>query len=117
MSLNSEAVINALRAVHDPEIPLNIVDLGLVYNVHLKPATQLASELAPVSTDGLHDIEVEMTLTSEQCPSHVTIERDVKRVVEALEGVQLAHVKFVFEPKWGPERISEEGKKHLGIEI
>jgi metal-sulfur cluster biosynthetic enzyme len=117
MPVTSESVFTALKSVHDPEIPLNIVDLGLVYNVHLKPATQLASELAPVSIEGLNDIEVEMTLTSEQCPSHVTIERDVKRVVEAMEGVQLAHVKFVFEPKWGPERISEEGKKHLGIEI
>ena|SRR5579859_3242855 len=116
MTLTTENVKEELKKVFDPEIPLNIVDLGLVYDIRLKAATQLASELAQPIGDA-QDVEVDLTLTSEQCPSHVTIERDVKRVVESVPGVQLAHVKFVFEPKWGPERISAEGKKQLGIDV
>src|SRR4051812_964492 len=118
MALTEEQVIEALKSVYDPEIPVNIVDLGLVYEVKLHPAMQVASGLAPVPTEEQgtkHDVDVLMTLTSPGCPSHVTIGDSVKRTIEALPGAQTASVQFIWEPQWGPERISAEGKAKLGI--
>jgi metal-sulfur cluster biosynthetic enzyme len=116
MAVNQIEVLEALREVYDPEIPVNIVDLGLVYDVVIKPAMQVASELAPPVSD-LEDVEVKMTLTSPGCPSHVSIGAAVKSTVERLPGVQSANVEFIWEPQWGPERISPEGREKLGIEI
>jgi metal-sulfur cluster biosynthetic enzyme len=73
MVLTEQQVREALRVVFDPEIPVNIVDLGLVYEIRFKPAMRLASELAPQVAEPLEDVEVDMTLTSPGCPSHVTI--------------------------------------------
>jgi len=106
-----------LKSVFDPEIPVNIVDLGLVYEVRIRPAMEVASELAPAPAEPLHDIEVDMTLTSPGCPSHVTIGDSVKRTLETLPGVQSVAVNFIWTPAWGPERISAEGKALLGIEV
>lgn len=117
MTLSDAEVMAALREVYDPEIPLNIVDLGLVYGVRFKPAMQFASELAPASSTPGQDVEVDMTLTSRGCPSHVSIEDSVKKAIEAIPGVQLAHVNWVWEPQWGPERISAKGREQLGIEV
>jgi metal-sulfur cluster biosynthetic enzyme len=117
MAVTENDVYNALREVYDPEIPVNIVDLGLVYGVRFKPAMQVASELAPQRSADAQDVEVDMTLTSRGCPSHVSIESSVKRAIEAVEGVQFAHVNWVWEPQWGPERISAAGREKLGIEV
>lgn len=117
MALTDEQVRTALKAVYDPEIPVNIVDLGLVYEVRFKPAMRLASELAPQIAEPLEDVEVDMTLTSPGCPSHVTIGESVRRTVEALPGVQSVNVNFIWTPQWGPERISPEGRQILGIEV
>jgi metal-sulfur cluster biosynthetic enzyme len=108
--------MEALRDVYDPEIPVNIVDLGLVYDVRVKPAMQMASELSEPAT-ALEDVEVKMTLTSPGCPSHVSIGQAVKSTIERLPGVQTATVDFIWEPQWSPERISPAGKEKLGIEI
>jgi metal-sulfur cluster biosynthetic enzyme len=116
MQLTPIEVTEALREVYDPEIPLNIVDLGLVYDVRVKPGMQVASELAePGETP--FAIEVDMTLTSPGCPSHVPISESVKQRVAQLPGVQSCAVNFIWEPQWGPERISPEGREKLGIEI
>jgi len=115
--LNEEQIRQELKTVYDPEIPVNIVDLGLVYEVRIKPAMEVASELAPKPTEPLHDVEVDMTLTSPGCPSHVTIGDAVKKTVEAIPGVQTASVNFIWTPAWGPERISAEGRAILGIEV
>lgn len=115
--LSEENILKELKSVYDPEIPVNIVDLGLVYAVRLKPAMELASELAPPPAEPLQDVEVDMTLTSPGCPSHVTIGDSVKRTVEAMPGVQQASVNFIWTPAWGPERISAEGRAILGIEV
>lgn len=115
--LTEEQVRQELKTVFDPEIPVNIVDLGLVYEVRIKPAMEIASELAAPAAEPLHDVEVDMTLTSPGCPSHVTIGDSVKRTVEALPGVQTTTVNFIWTPAWGPERISAEGKALLGIEV
>ena len=117
MGVSEDQVRTALKDVYDPEIPVNIVDLGLVYEVRLKPAMQVASELAPPPSEPLEDVEIDMTLTSPGCPSHVTIGDAVKKTVEALPGVQSAAVNFIWTPQWGPERISPEGREKLGIEI
>jgi metal-sulfur cluster biosynthetic enzyme len=117
MAVNPLDVMEALREVYDPEIPVNIVDLGLVYDVNIKPAMQVASELAPASDASLEDVEVKMTLTSPGCPSHVSIGQAVKDTIEKLPGVQTATVDFIWEPQWGPERISPAGREKLGIEL
>lgn len=117
MALSEQQVRDALKAVFDPEIPVNIVDLGLVYEVRFKPAMRLASELAPPVAEPLEDVEVDMTLTSPGCPSHVTIGESVRRTLEALPGVQTVSVNFIWTPQWGPERISPEGRQILGIEV
>jgi metal-sulfur cluster biosynthetic enzyme len=119
--LTEEQIRQELKSVFDPEIPVNIVDLGLVYEVRIKPAMEMASELASTPAlappEPLHDVEVDMTLTSPGCPSHVTIGDSVKRTIEALPGVQSVAVNFIWTPAWGPERISAEGKALLGIEV
>jgi metal-sulfur cluster biosynthetic enzyme len=117
MAVTEDQIRTALKGVYDPEIPVNIVDLGLVYEVRLKPAMQVASELAPAPSEPLEDVEIDMTLTSPGCPSHVTIGDSVRKTVEALPGVQSAAVNFIWTPQWGPERISPEGREKLGIEL
>ena len=116
MAVTETEVREALKAVYDPEIPVNIVDLGLVYQVRFKPAMEMASELALAPPSPLEDVEIDMTLTSPGCPSHVTIGESVKNTVGALPGVQSVSVNFVWTPTWGPERISPEGREKLGIE-
>ena len=93
-------VYASLKKVFDPEIPVNIVDLGLVYDVALDGAA----------------CKVTMTLTSESCPEARRIPEDVKRQVCTLDGVDEAEVEIVWEPKWTPHRISPEGREILGIE-
>src|SRR6267154_4271671 len=116
MPVTETEVRDALRVVYDPEIPVNIVELGLVYQVRFKPAMQMASELAAAPAEPLEDVEVDMTLTSPGCPSHVTIGESVRSTIEALSGVQSVAVNFIWTPQWGPERISPEGRQLLGIE-
>ena len=91
-------IIAALRTVNDPEIPLNIYDLGLIYGVDIDDAS----------------IAVKMTLTSEACPSARTIPEDVRRKLTAL-GPANVTVDVVFDPPWHPSRISSDGKQKLGL--
>ena len=91
-----------LRNCYDPEIPLNIVDLGLIYDVR-------------VENQGA-DVEVDMTLTAQGCPSHTEISRDVRTTLLAMPGVNTAKVNVVWDPPWTPQRISPEGRQKLGIE-
>ncbi len=90
-----------LHLCYDPEIPLNIVDLGLIYKVEVSEAGE---------------VEVEMTLTAQGCPSHTEISRDVRQTILGMEGVSTAKVNVVWDPPWTPHRISPEGRKKLGIE-
>lgn len=96
----SEGVYAQLRQIYDPEIPVNIVDLGLIYDVEVE---------GPACT-------VTMTLTSQSCPEAKTIPDMVKRRANTVDGVEETTVDIVWEPAWGPHRISEEGRKILGIE-
>jgi metal-sulfur cluster biosynthetic enzyme len=96
----TDAVYAQLRQVYDPEIPVNIVDLGLVYDVQV---------------DGPNCV-VTMTLTSQACPEAKTIPDVVKRRCATVPGIQSAEVKVVWDPMWTPQRISPEGRKLLGID-
>ena len=106
MALTKEEVISALRSCIDPEIPLNIVDLGLVYGVDVTPA----GEVPPQS-----DVAVQMTLTSPGCPMARSISHEVHRTLLTLPQVRNARVDLVWEPSWTPEKISPEGRRHLQL--
>ena len=93
-----DLVFEVLKECYDPEIPLNIVDLGLIYEVK-------------VLTDA---VNVRMSMTSPMCPSHVAIREDVKIKLEDA-GFPNPQVEVVWEPAWSPQRISEAGRKKLGI--
>jgi metal-sulfur cluster biosynthetic enzyme len=96
-----EDVYKELKQVYDPEIPVNIIDLGLVYDVKLEPS-------------GVCNIT--MTLTSQACPEARTIPEVMKRRVNSLPGVTGTEIKIVWEPAWGPQKISAEGRALLGID-
>src|ERR1041385_617312 len=98
-------VMSALKQVYDPEIPVNIVDLGLIYGVTFQAAPE-----------DKQDVTVEMTLTAQGCPSHVQIGEQVKARVEQMPGVRNAIVNVVWTPPWTPERLSPDARKTLGIE-
>jgi len=104
-ALTQEEVFSALKECYDPEIPVNIVDLGLIYGVRFDPAA-----------DDQQDVTVDMTLTAQGCPAHVTISEQVKSRLEQLPGVRNANVNVVWTPAWTPDRISAEARKQLGIE-
>jgi len=94
-----EQVYETLRNCYDPEIPINIVDLGLVYDVAIND----------------DQVNVVMTLTARGCPAHVFISEEVKMRVAAIPGVKSANVQVVWDPPWDPSRLSDAAKKQLGI--
>jgi probable FeS assembly SUF system protein SufT len=98
-----ELVWTQLRAVYDPEIPVNIVDLGLVYAMDIKPA------------EGGHRVDVQMTLTAPGCGMGPAIAADAKSKILQVPGVVDAEVALVWEPAWNQGMISEEGKMILGL--
>ena len=100
-----EEVLTALKDCYDPEIAVNIVDLGLIYGVKFDPAE-----------DEKQDVTIDLTLTSQGCPAHVTIGEQIKMRLLQLPGVRNANVNVVWSPPWTPERISPEARKQLGIE-
>ena len=102
---SEQAVWTALKTCFDPEIPVNIVDLGLVYD--------LAIEKTPA---GGHTIEVKMTLTAPGCGMGPTIAEDARQKIAALSTVESAAVHVVWDPQWTPQMISAEGRKILGLE-
>jgi len=99
-----DALWEALKKVFDPEIPVNIVDLGLVYS--LESSEQL---------EGGYKIEMQMTLTAPGCGMGPAIAEDAKGHLEAVPGVSEAQVDIVWDPPWNQEMISEEGKMVLGL--
>jgi metal-sulfur cluster biosynthetic enzyme len=96
---DQEAILNALRTVKDPELNINIIELGLVYTVQQ------------------HDdeVDVEMTLTTPACPAGPEILRNAVAALEKLEGISKANVKLVMSPPWSPDRMSDEARDQLGI--
>jgi metal-sulfur cluster biosynthetic enzyme len=103
MAISEEAVREALKQVVDPELFVNIVDLGLVYVVDVQPAGDKV------------DIKIEMTMTSPACPAGPQLVSQTNNVVGALEGVGKVDVKVVMVPPWTPDRMTEEARDQLGI--
>jgi len=98
------AVIDVLKTCYDPEIPVNIVDLGLIYGCEVTPG------------EGGSRVAVKMTLTAPGCGMGPVIAREAEEKIGALAGVAAASVEVVWDPPWSPERISPEGRQKLGME-
>ena len=94
--VTSQQVLDSLKQCMDPEIPINIVDMGLIYGIR-------------ISDD--NKVHVKMTMTTRGCPLHETLVSDVKRYVNKVPGVSGVNVEIVWEPAWTPEKMSAEGKK------
>ena len=99
-TLTKEAVMEALKDVYDPEIPVNVVDLGLVYGCEVE--------------DG--DVKVKMTLTFPGCGMGPYIAQQAEWAVSELDGVEDVEVEMTFDPPWTPDMITEDGKKLLGLD-
>src|ERR1700730_10972646 len=102
MELTRERVYEALRKCYDPEIPVNIVDLGLIYDVQ---------------HDAAGNVAVKMTLTTQGCPSALAIPEQVKQQVVTILEVRDVKVEVVWEPPWNPSMISAAARQQLGIEV
>jgi len=100
---DEKKVWDKLKEVYDPEIPVNVVDLGLVYSMELKPLTAGGSR-----------VDVKMTLTAPGCGMGPTIQADARNKVLSVPGVKEAEVELVWEPAWSQSMISEAGKMKLG---
>src|ERR1700738_5146645 len=105
MSIAQDDVLNALKQCYDPEIPVNIVDLGLIYEIRFDDVPE-----------GHQDVTVDMTFTAQGCSQHLNISAQVSSRGEQLPSVRTANVNVIWEPPWTPERLSPEARKQLGIE-
>lgn len=95
-----ERIVDVLKTVYDPEIPVNIYDLGLIYKIDLKD-------------NG--DVDIDMTFTAPSCPAADFILEDVRQKVDTVKGVTNANVNLVFEPTWDQSMMTEEAKVELGF--
>ena len=95
-----QGVIAALKNCYDPEIPVNIYELGLIYNIDIDPEGKVA---------------IKMTLTAPNCPAAQSMPLDVQMKVEAVEGIKSATVDVVFDPPWTPEKMDDSAKLVLNI--
>jgi len=102
---SEDAVWTALKGCFDPEIPVNIVDLGLIYDLVVEP-----------TSDGKNRVDVKMTLTAPGCGMGPVIANDAKSKIESLPAVEEANVVIVWDPVWSPQMITAEGRKILGLE-
>ncbi len=96
-----DRAIELLRTVFDPEIPVNVYDLGLIYRIEL--------------SDDLTQLDVDMTMTAPTCPMADYMMEDVRQKLESIEGIATVNVNLVFEPEWTQDMMSEEAKLELGL--
>ena len=95
-----EKIVAMLKTVYDPEIPVNVYDLGLIYKIDVPDNGEVA---------------LDMTLTAPNCPAADFIMEDIRQKVESVEGVTSATINLVFEPEWDKDMMSEEAKLELGF--
>ena len=95
-----ESIVEMLKTVYDPEIPVNVYDLGLIYKIDLQD-------------DG--EVGIDMTLTAPNCPAADFIMEDIRQKIESVEGVKAAQINLVFEPEWDKDMMTEEAKLELGF--
>lgn len=95
-----EAIVAMLKTVYDPEIPVNVYDLGLIYKIDV---------------DDEKNVQIDMTLTAPNCPATDFLLEDIRMKVASIEGVKNVEVNLVFEPEWDKDMMSEEAKLELGF--
>jgi FeS assembly SUF system protein len=95
-----QRIIGVLQTVYDPEIPVNIYEIGLIYGIDIDPSSA---------------VQIQMTLTSPACPVAGTLPGEVEAKVAAAEGVSSAQVELVWDPAWSPAKMSEAAKLQLGM--
>lgn len=100
-TLIEENIVDVLKTVYDPEIPVNIYDLGLIYKIDVKESG---------------DVDVDMTFTAPSCPAADFILEDVRQKVDSVNGVKNANVNLVFEPEWNQSMMTEEARVELGFD-
>ncbi len=98
MPVTQEQIINALKRCMDPEIPLSVVDLGLIYGIDINEN---------------NDVNIKMTMTTRGCPLHDTLIKDVKSALKDIKDLGKVNVEIVWDPPWTPERMSEEAKRKI----
>lgn len=96
-----EKIVDVLKTVYDPEIPVNIFDLGMIYKIDVKDN---------------HTVDLDMTFTAPNCPAADFILEDVRSKVESLDGITACVVNLVFEPAWDQSMMSEEARVELGFD-
>ncbi len=106
MTICEETIREQLKKVIDPELFVNIVDLGLIYGVEMQPSAE---------PPGAIDVKIEMTMTSPMCPAGPQLVAQSKQAVQELEGVADVDVKVVMDPPWTPDRMTEDARDQLNI--
>lgn len=96
-----ERIVDVLKTVYDPEIPVNIYDLGLIYRVEVNDECI---------------VDIDMTFTAPSCPAADFILEDVRQKIDTIEGVKSANVNLVFEPEWDKSMMTEEARVELGFD-
>lgn len=96
-----ERIVDVLKTVYDPEIPVNIYDLGLIYKIDVQDDAT---------------VDLDMTFTAPSCPAADFILEDVRQKVDALDGVKTCNVNLVFEPEWDKSMMTEEARVELGLD-
>jgi FeS assembly SUF system protein len=100
-TLIEERIVDVLKTVYDPEIPVNIFDLGMIYKIDVKDDAT---------------VELDMTFTAPNCPAADYILEDVRTKVESVDGIRAANVNLVFEPAWDQSMMTEEARVELGFD-
>ena len=95
-----ENIVEMIKTVYDPEIPVNVYDLGLIYRIELKED---------------NSVDIDMTLTAPNCPAADFMMEDVRMKVESIEGITAVNLNLVFEPEWSQDLMTEEAKLELGL--
>ena len=95
-----EKIVEMIKTVYDPEIPVNVYDLGLIYRIELKED---------------NSVDIDMTLTAPNCPAADFMMEDVRMKVESLQGITAVNLNLVFEPEWSQDLMTEEAKLELGL--
>ena len=93
-------IVEMIKTVYDPEIPVNVYDLGLIYRIELKED---------------YSVDIDMTLTAPNCPAADFMMEDVRMKVESIEGITAVNLNLVFEPEWSQDLMTEEAKLELGL--
>lgn len=95
-----EKIVEMIKTVYDPEIPVNVYDLGLIYRIEVKEDCS---------------VDIDMTLTAPNCPAADFMMEDVRMKVESIEGIKGVNLNLVFEPEWSQDLMTEEAKLELGL--